>query len=243
MKRSDKLLLSFFLSILCLYGLIHLALYNRWRQGKVIADLKTDEGWVTRYKGKAPALVFLQGNVNVRLLPSDTFFVEYPKDEGGKIHWGPEGADSLVIQGALTAMNPHDIFQRYGDYPWVDVHAGPHTRIRLNGLLALVKGLKNGGSAEWDIAADNTQLWIGETYGNETNNIAFEHFDSIRVQGRDVNLILHRNVIIGKLDVHLDDRSALKDQNATISQLGIHYTDQSRINLTGANLDKLREMP
>lgn len=240
MKRSDKLLLTFCLSVLCLYGVINLALYVRMRQGKIISDLKTDEGWITRYKGKAPALLSLQGNVNVRLIPSDTFYIQYHQEEGDKIHWGPAGTDSLSIEGGTIEINPHDFYQRYSDYPWVDVHANARTHIRLTGLLALVKGLNKAGPAEWNLQAVNTQLWIGETYGNETNKIDFEHYDSIQVQAINSKLILHRNAIIEKLAVQLNDSSEINDQEVSVNRMELHYAPLSKLNLTGANLDKLK---
>src|SRR5258708_34848727 len=139
MKTSNKLLLFFFLSVLGLYGAIHLALYARSKQGKMVTSPAQEEGWGIQYKGEAPSFLSLQGNVNVRLIPSDTFFIEFDKHESSKINCRRSGADSLLIQGESIPMNPHDIFQHYSDYPWIEIHAGPHTRIQLTNLLALLK--------------------------------------------------------------------------------------------------------
>lgn len=242
MKKSDKILLFVFLSLLGLYALIHLSLYIRFKQGKIIKDLKTDEGWISRYKGQAPTLVSLEGNVNVRLLPSDSFYIEYHAEDSMKIKFSPLSADSLQIRGGGIDINPHEMFQRYSDFPWVDVHADMRTRIRMNGVLALVKGSKEAGHVQWDLQAINTQLWIGESYGNDADMHASEHYDSLQIQATNVKLELHRNAIIGKLDIRLDNQSELCDQHATISKPEIYYTEGSRVNLTGINLDKLRGM-
>src|SRR5258708_5418007 len=199
-----------------------------------------EEGWGIKYKGEAPFFLSVQGNVNVRLIPSDTFFIEFDKHESSKINCRRSGADSLLIQGESIPMNPHDIFQHYSDYPWIEIHAGPHTRIQLTNLLALLKGPKIAGRADWNLQAINTQLWIGEAYGMAPDSTAAEFYDSVQVHARNTNLVLHRNAVIGKLNVQLDDQSELDDQHATIGQPEIHYTDRSRINLTGANLDKLK---
>ncbi|HWK07772.1 MAG TPA: hypothetical protein VNS58_29270 [Puia sp.] len=242
MKTSDKLLLCFSLSALVLYGAVHLGLYARSRDSKAITRLRQAESWTVQYKGKAPASLSLQGNVNITLIPSDSFFIKYDNGDKGKIELRGSGTDSLSIRGGAFSMNPHDIFQRYSDYPWIEIHAGPQTLIRLNNLLALVKGPKITGRSDWNLEAINTQIWIGEGYGNENNFTAAEFYDHIQLNATNSNLVLHRNAVVGELNVQLDDQSELNDQHANIRQPEIHYTDGSRINLTGATLDRLRKM-
>lgn len=243
MKTSDKLLLSFFLSILGLYGGMQLVLYARARDGRTTMAPKEEATWTVQYKGKVPSFLSVQGNVNVKLFPSDTFFIGYDKGDKGKIDLRESGADSLSIGGESIPMNPHDNFQRYSDYPWIEIHAGPHTRIQLTNLLALLKGPKIAGHADWDLQAVNTQLWIGEAYGNESNLTTTDYYDSVQVQATNSNLVLHWNAVIGKLNVQLDDKSELNDQHARIGQPEIHYTDRSGIKLSGINLDRLRKTP
>jgi hypothetical protein len=242
MKTSDKLILFFSLSVLGLYGAAQLALYARSRQGEIVTNAPLEEGRITEYKGKAPAFLSLQGNVNVRLIPSDTFYIEYEREAKGKINCRPFGTDSLLVQGEdLSRMSPHRPFQGYSDFPWIEVHTGTHTRIRLTGVLAIVKGPTNSGRTDWDLQAINTQLWIGEAYGNETDFAAAELYDSVQVNATNTNIVLNRNAVIGQLTAQLDDQSEINDEHATIGKPAIHYTDRSKVNLTGINLNKLRQ--
>src|SRR5258708_8626047 len=104
MKTSDKLLLFFFLSVLGLYGAIHLALYARSKQGKMVTSPAQEEGWGIQYKGDAPSFLSLQGNGNVRLIPSDTFFIEFDNNESSNINCRRSSAANLVMLGESIPM-------------------------------------------------------------------------------------------------------------------------------------------
>src|SRR5882672_9069900 len=99
MKTSDKLLLTFFVSVLVVFLAIHLTLYSQLRQGHITTSLQPTGGWVRPYKGKAPNTVVLEGNINVTLAASDSFYVEIPKDAEGKISCRLTDEGSLVIKG------------------------------------------------------------------------------------------------------------------------------------------------
>jgi len=240
MKTSDKILLGFCLAVLCIFSAAHLELYARFRQGKITTNREGSEGWIGLYHGKAPAVLFVGGNVNVTLVPSDSFFIDYEERARGQIGLQQPGNDSLIVMAAdVDRVNPRGIFQNYSEFPWMAVHAGPHTRILLQDVLALVKGPNDRQAASWDLVAKNSQVWIGEAYGD--NNLCVrESYDSVQIDAKNSNLVLHRNSVIQSLFVQLDARSEVNDHHAVIGKPVIRYADSSNINMTGRNLDKLR---
>lgn len=241
MKTSNKLLLIFFLSMPVGLIAIHFALYGQVKQGHIINSTQSTD-WIRPYKGKAPAVVALESNINITLIPSDSFYVEYQQTDASHISCQPKGVDTLVIKGdGNIVMNPHTFFQYYSDLPWVSVHTGRHTRISLNGVLALLKGRTRHDGASIHIRAIDTQLWLGETYGSSGTDYPAQYYDTVLVDAENANLILHRNAVIGRLSVRMNSQSEINDQHANIDSIDLQYTPLTKILLTGVNLDKLRQ--
>ena len=243
MKTSNKILLIFFLSILGVIGAIQLVLYARLKEGKIIRGLQQDEGWVLMYQGKAPAILAVEGNVNVDLIPSDKFFIEIADDAGSQIGFRKmEGDSMLVSAGAGLWVNPHGIFQDYGDRRWVRIHANAHTLIRLRHLLALLGGSTAPGGTDrpdWDLEATDAQVLMGDAFGIRLDFSDTAHYHSVHIDARNSNLVLYRNADAEALSVKLDERSELNDMHARIGRPAISYADGSKINLTGVNLGRL----
>jgi len=239
MKTSDKLLLTLALLILGTFGAVHLTLYARMKAGHVLS-VHSQSGWRPAYKGKAPHLMILEGRINVKVMPSDSFLIEIQEEAEGKVSYHPAGKDSLVVKGdSILSINPHSYFQQYNDRPWITVHAPPHTNIRLNGVLALLQGSSQPGKLDLHVQSIYSQLWLGETYGSTGTDYPTQYYDSVQVQAENSKLVLHQNATIHKLSVRLDELSEIIDQITTIDSIYIQHTPHSRINLTGDNLDKL----
>ena len=241
MKTSNKLLLIFFLFVLAGFGTIHLTLYSQLRHGHIFNSRTSQEGWARAYEGAAPAILVVEGNINITLIPSDSFFVEVQEEFAGKVHCRST-TDSLVLKGDTSFVaNPHGSAGNYGDLPWVSVHMGSLTGIRLRGVLALLRGNDKPGSFDTHITATNTQLWIGESYGINGGDYPSQYYDSLQVEGVNTDLVLHSNAHIQHLVAILDPRSEVNDLRAKLGTISIQYTPQTKINLTGINLDKLNK--
>lgn len=241
MKTSNKLLLTLALLVLGVFGAVHLTLYARLKAGHIV-NVRSEAGWVPIYKGNAPRLIILEGDINFKVIPSDSFFIEIQEEARGKASCRPAGNDSLVVKGdSLFVINPHGIFQHYSDRPWVTVHAPSHTDIRLNGVLAFLQGSKQPGRRNLHVQAIYSQLWLGETYGLTGADYSTLYYDSVQVQAENCKLVMYQNATIHQLSVRLDDLSEINDQITTIDAIDIQHMPHSRINLTGANLDKLNK--
>src|ERR1700759_78105 len=119
MKTSDKLLLLFFILALAFFGAIHLTLYAQLRQGHTYIYMEPRDGWARSYEGKAPAMLALEGNINVTLIPSDSFYVDVQKEGEKRVSCRLTTGDSLLVKGDTTGfINPLGPFQLYNDRPW-----------------------------------------------------------------------------------------------------------------------------
>jgi hypothetical protein len=247
MKRSDKLLLIFCLSVLVIFGAVHLALYASYRNGNITRG--SDKETVVSHKDAAPALLWLNGNLNVRIIPSDTFSVQWDSREAEKITQR-QSRDSLVITGDSignsSRRNPHSQWQDYQDFPWITVYCGQLKRIALSGLIAIVNGEKKPGVFAVELWLANTQILFGDPgeMGDprEMNYTPhpFAFYGAVDIHAANSKLLLYRNTVIHTLTAQLDDRTELNELNAQIDSPEIHYADHSMITLDGANLKKMK---
>jgi len=241
MKTSDKLLLTLVFLLLATFGAIHLTLYGRMKAGH-IKNIYSHDGWVRSYEGRAPAKITLQGNINVTLIPSDSFNIEVQEEAAGKVRCRMSG-DSMVVSSEDTLpLNPHTFYQNYSDRPWVSINMPSSiSLVRTEGQLALFRGSPRPGRQRFDIQAVNSQIWLGETYGMEGGSYPTYYYDSIYVQEVNSSLIIHQNAEIAQLSVHLDDQSEFNDFKGTLGSLRLQYAPQSKINIKGSTLDKLKK--
>jgi len=241
MKTSDKLLLTLALLILGVFGAINLTLYARMKAGH-IKNMYSHDGWVRSYTGKAPSTITLQGNINVTLIPSDSFSVEVQEEAAARVHYRLL-QDSMIVYGDDTMpLNPHTSFQNFSDRPWVSVDMPAGVRlVRTEGQLALFRGSPKPAPVRFDIQAVNSQIWLGETYGMEGPSYPTYYYDSVHVQEVNSNLIIHPNAEVGRLSVHLDAQSEINDLKDKLGSMDLQYAPESKINIKGSTLDKLKK--
>ena len=240
MKTSDKLLLTLALLILGVFGAINLTLYARMKAGH-LKSMDSPGGWVRTYQGRAPSKITIKGNINVTLIPSDSFSVEVQEEAAGKIRSQLSGDSMIVSSEDTLPLNPHTFYQNYNDRPWVSIDIPSSVSlIRLEGQLALFRGARKPGKVRFDIQAITSQIWLGETYGMEGAYYPTYYFDSVHIKEINSDLIIHQNAEINQLSADLDDHSELNDMKGTLGALHLQYGPQSKINLKGATLDKLK---
>ncbi|HEY8971687.1 MAG TPA: hypothetical protein VIM64_21445 [Puia sp.] len=241
MKTSDKLLLTLALLILGIFGVINLTLYARMKAGH-LQSMDSRGSWVRSYKGSAPSKITIKGNINITLVPTDSFSVEVQWDAAGKVHCQLSGDSMIVSSEDTLPLNPHTFYQNYSDRPWVSINIPSSVSlVRMEGQLALFRGARKPGNVRFDIQAVNSQVWLGETYGMEGASYPTYYFDSVHVQEVNSNLLVFNNAEVNQLSVRLDDQSELNDMKGTLGALHLQYAPQSKINLKGATLDKLRK--
>jgi len=167
MKTSDKLLLTLAFLLLATFGAINLTLYARLKAGH-IKNIYSHDGWVRSYQGNAPSRITLQGNINVTLIPSDSFSVEVQEEAAGKVHCRLSQDSMIIYSDDTLPLNPHTYFQNYSDRPWVSVNMPSGVNlVRTEGQLALFRGTSKPERVRFDIQAVNSLVWLGETYGME----------------------------------------------------------------------------
>lgn len=232
MKTSNKLLLILFLTVMAVYGGIHLALYGKYKRGEILQmkDLiygKEDQNnWITRRPERTPHYISAEDNINVSIITSDSCTIDYQKDAVSQIYtsFSADG-DTIYLKGHhVLGIDPHGLYGNYSNYPWVALHITPGTAVQLKNVLALLRSpardrdTSRPGANELKAATDikiiNTQLWLGETYDvakdDPSRPPAFwpsQFYGPLRITAQNSNIILHSNAYIQYLFAGLDDRT------------------------------------
>jgi hypothetical protein len=256
MKTSNKLLIALGLGILLLIGLIQVVLYSNYRQGRIISPKELHIERYIRYDMAAPSYLSLNGIMWVNIIPSDTFYVEFPKEtrptvEEKKISTIPgladetnslsyrESGDTLLITGNnnVAIHRPFaDGFYR-ANQAQVNIYCrGLKEIFFCNGQLYLHGADHQTGMPSAKLHIDSSTLWIGDYL--EPKPAAKEFFDSLDIRSLNSVFLLNRSASIHKLRVQMDDGSELNDRQAQIDSLMVNYSSDSRVGLTGGNLKK-----
>ncbi len=229
---------------------VHLTLYTLYRQGDITTGLENISKKEFPDKGAVPATLSINGNLNVRLIPSDTFSVDWDQRGEKQVHVRRSG-DSLIIDGEYPiSRDPHSPWQQFDNLPWIFVSCGGLKNIQLTGVLATMKGGLVPGRIGLNMELSNTQLNLGRpgeiSRGfrqfplDPNDRSGREYYDSLDIHAVNSNLVLNANIVVHTLRVQLDGRSELQDFNAVIDSPAIQYADHSRITLSGINLKKLK---
>lgn len=267
MKTSDKLLLGFSLASLGMFGGIHLVLYAEYKSGNIAEEKELHNEQFNRFRMPQPRYLSLQGTIWVNILPSDSFYVEFPKKpiypadvffqrtknapDPALPHYQQKG-DTLTIMGNNNGVPIHRPFADPGyeaSVPAINVYCRGLQEIDLlNGQVVL----NGAGSASRLVTArlrlENSTLWFGDAIyyrgdylGTQNPNPApepRENFDSLEVEAVNSVVLLNRTADIRSLHIRLDKGSELNDQLGSVEHLTIGYSRDSRISLGGDNLKK-----
>jgi hypothetical protein len=256
MKTSNKLLIALGLGILLGIGLIQIALYSNYRQGRIASPKELHTEKYKRYDMTAPSYLSISGILWVNIIPSDTFYIEFPREnrptaEEKKISTIPELAretgslsyrqsgDTLLI----TGYNNVTIYRPFADWFYranqaqVNIYCHGLKEIFFsNGQLYLHGTDDQMGLPSAKLRIDSSTLWIGDY--REPKAAAKEFFDSLDIRSVNSVFLINRSASIHKLLVQMDDRSELNDRQAQIDSLTVTYSSDSRVGLTGENLKK-----
>lgn len=248
MKTSNKILLIFFLSAIGVLGAVHLALYAKFSKGEIVTGEDREKEILIAYNGAAPSRLILKDNLNVTIIPSDTFSVEMDKRDAEKITCRRSG-DSLILTGDKAGwIDPFDEQRDFNSLP-VTVYCGHLENIFLSGCMGRINGRKKPERFTIDLTLKDASLRTGgyfEYYGNPHQPLIREYYDSIRVDASHSNLMIQQNGSIRSLYVQLADGSwirdgsPIRDGKARIERAEIHYSDDSWLDLSGENLRKLK---
>ncbi len=110
MKTSDKILLTSALSSIGILGLVHLTLFAEYKRGDILTEKGIHAEDFRRVDIPAPEYVSVHGLFRVDIIPSDTFYIEFEKNDqhvpgAGLILKGgdPSGQKSRLIRSSAIA--------------------------------------------------------------------------------------------------------------------------------------------
>ena len=254
-KTSDKILAAVVVGAAMLACGIHLALYAEFRHGKIVTVRELQESRFVQYHLRRAAVITLTGTVWVNIYPSDSFYIELPKQKDpadkpwltGQV--GPEeslpmpqyreSGDTLSITGSFTASlrRPYADFAYRNHLPQVNIYGRDFRDIRLlDGQVVLDGSAAVSGAPAIRLSAVNSTVWVADY--NEANPTHLEFFDSLDLHLSNSFLLLSHSAVIRTANIRLDGNSELDDRWSTPGQLRINGADSSHIDLTGNNLKK-----
>ena len=238
MRTSNRLLLIFFIGSLSFFVIVALALREKYNKGEIL-DLPDPEGEIVTYHpARLPSSLSLSGNLNVRIMPSDTFSLQWERREGIHIDFRESGDSLIIVEDTGYARDPNNRRQSFNYLPWVIVHCGPLQRLQLSGVLALLRGTRSPGGFRVGLDIYNTQLCLGDNPDDRRNHPPL-FYDSVQVQAVNSSLQLFRNTMARKLDIQLDDRSEIHDFGAQLDSPVLRCADSAQIHLTGRTLRRI----
>ncbi|MHA4807107.1 hypothetical protein ACX0G9_03325 [Flavitalea flava] len=263
MKPSNKLLLAFYLFVLGSIGIISLTLYANYKNGNILSGKSLREEQFTTVRMPAPQFISVRGLFQVHLLPSDSFYLEFEKEDGRM----KKGKRVVVLKHDDQQEATHQDYRMNGDtleigwtndlkinlpsddpqYKWaipvINIHANRINTILLENGQIILEGGKRESTPLFpaNLFIRNGVLWIGENYENGNDFIPQNTFyDSLSIKAENSAILLNKYSFISGLHIQLDGKSALYDHGAEIQQPDIDCRKESRINLRPANLKKLQ---
>ncbi|HEY4337360.1 MAG TPA: hypothetical protein VGM89_15725, partial [Puia sp.] len=225
-----------------LIGGIQLALYSNWKSGKIVSPVTVHAEKYVRYTLPSPAYLSISGVLWVNIISSDTFSIEFPKENKGenKLSYRRSG-DTLFITGnnKTTIHRPYaDWFYRMNQMQ-VNIYGRNLKEISLvNGHLVFQGTVSPSDGSATTLSLDSSTVWIGDRETRDGQTVEKSFFDHIGIRSVNSVVMLNPSARIRHLQADLDDRSELIDQKALIDSIRIGYDQDSRIGLTGNNLKK-----
>jgi hypothetical protein len=251
MKTSDKLLLGTAVLILGLLLTIQLILYNSYKHGDIMTAGSVHAERYTRYTMPAPQYLQLSGVLWANIIPSDTFYIEFPNDHTAYAETpGFEGRNTTSYRSSgdtvlISGPNEQAVWHPFADWlyrvrtPQVNVYCRDLREIRLHKGYLYLKGDSDGTAlSSAHLVIDSSTVWIGELMDDPRPTAPKEFFKSLDVRLTNSILLINRPAIVHTLRARVEDHSEINDREAVLDSLDIHSSNNSRIALTGSNLKK-----
>lgn len=243
MKLSDKLLILVVLAAFVIGGSAHLNLYSRYKKGKAVVS-----GMPAKKILPTPVHLSLSGFLDVTLIHSDTFFIEYSKPEvystkEGEPHRTLERGDVIPrYKGDTMILSGLDTFHTSGANgpvemamtPKIYIHCPNISTISVDAnVLSLTGDPDTAHAFSAHLVLRNVQLaqvWGHPLITNEFNRLSFECNNS--------HVVLQNDTHVRQLQMQLDKTSSAV-LLAHIDQLSMKYDDESHFEMYGAAIRHL----
>jgi hypothetical protein len=238
MKTSNKILLTLFVAAFLILTAIHVALYARYKSGKMVIQAGT-----TLYPFKPEELrniryVSITGLAHCTIIPADTAKVQAWRENDSHLLFRIV-KDTLVIYGDSSIR-----LQRYQQglraYEQVVLYLPEMKQISGSFCQIYLAGGTDTATAPGynlhlvDHAAVSTQ---------EIERKEKQYFSTLNIRAQKSSEIdFDPAAVIGNLDIALEE-SMINDHSATIHNLQLIVDDKSEVILHGANLKKINLIP
>lgn len=257
MKKSNKLLLYTALIPLVLLGLIHLSLYARYKAGKIVTGRQLHKEQYERKEFPSPLVLLVKGVDNIRVIPSDSFAVEYNKnfiEERAEViredaqassdlpalHYYQKG-DTLEITGYDTlSMKRNPDQKEIATFPGIVLYCRYIRTMDFEGATVTIQQDKRPALTPAGLLIIKNGTCTLGSPENDIPGSASYNYGGLRMESVNSSIFLNPTAVIRDLQLKMDSTSYIDDHAARIGSLSIRCSDRSQVNLQGANLSNLK---
>lgn len=251
MKTSDKLLLTFSLSSLGIFALVHLSLYAKYKRGEFITPREIYKDQFSRHPMPAPGFISVIGLLRVNIIPSDTFAIELENQDNDGPHVVLNGislkasyhqnGDTLIINGDNHSDKISEMVKNntgvVGGLPQVNIYCRQLKMVTAENTYLTVTGDDHPVRSTTSLQIKDAICLIGAIHADP--ELPAMHYDSLRIESVNSTVTLRKNADIKKLGIHLDDYSLIEDSRDSIGRQHVGFTDNSSFHLSGRSLKRL----
>ncbi|HTE26087.1 hypothetical protein [Flavitalea sp.] len=236
MKTSNKVLLSLFIAVLLIITSIHVALTQKYKNGKfTIARSGPKKDSITI---KPVNYVRLNGLENVVLVPSDSYRLELEKNMPLSFRYYVSG-DTLIVTGDTSISSGSDN-NRHRIYQEISLHLPEFSMIVAeNTSLSIVGKLDTTKGGVTRVELNESRLLFGNRINEQDAAMYFGDVFVTAKQRSEVDLSsnkIHFNTLSFELE-----KSIFRDNEVGgIKNLMIKADDSSLVQISGQNLQKLK---
>ena len=226
--------------VLFILAAIKLTLYAKYKQGDIISGKQLMAEQLTAYQTPIPKHLRIEGFQSVKIIPSDTFYFEAGKN-GNRLQEKPYSwhDDTLQIRGDLTITRNFMGYLDNQSGSWqIIVYCPVIEDIQLRNVDADITQNHHSGITHYNFSLDNARLSVGSN--DPDNSAPTGEFAGIRLHSIQSIITLAENAYIDTLSIWLDKKSSTRDNGAAVNTLMITCPEKASINLTAANIKKLK---
>jgi hypothetical protein len=260
MKTSDKLILTTALSSLGILGLVQVTLYAKYRSGDIVTEKELHAEQFNRYEMAAPRYLFVEGMLQVHIIPSDSFYIEVEKridiprkgpmiivngtDVSRPVHVAfQDKQDTLTITGNnIQKINRRDNPYVLWNLPRVNIYCRDLKEIRVVNAQIILEGDPALRPSCTRMQVENAILWIGQF--DEQEGAPYElraFYDSLSIRSISSTVRLNDKAEVRALKIDLEGTTELLEGGADIERPYFRYGDSSKVSLTGRTLQRLKQ--
>lgn len=234
MKKSNKILLTYFVFALLAITAVHVTLYAKYKRGEFVSFDKMREKSMEEIALPVIKYVMVTGVQECKILPATESKMKLSKISGSRLKYSIV-KDTLIIVGdsVLTQENMYD--GRRG-HQTVNLYLPGTPTINAAYSDLFINGVPDTTSAQSYVInlSSLSVLNVGD-WGSKKGFLK-----GLQVNANGSFVTFYYGTVINELNLHVENRAKITNENADIKHLQLQIDDESIITLKGNNVKDLQ---